>query len=164
MTPREAIFRPEAVEHYRKDRSQGDIIRLSPRWATIAFWSLLALVVVFLVVVSIARIDTYASGPAEVEDGTLTVLVPADDAEDIEPGAAIQYRVGDETTLVSVEEVRELPPDGASSGAGPVAAVTASVPEQVPEGPGTARVHTGKERMLLVFVPGLASLFGEQDA
>jgi hypothetical protein len=50
------LFRPEAVRDYTQARIRGRLLRISPRWASWAYWVLLATVVGAAVFVSVAKV------------------------------------------------------------------------------------------------------------
>jgi membrane fusion protein (multidrug efflux system) len=60
------LFREEAVQHHNAYRAQGDLLRISPRWATWAYWLLVAVMATGAVYAVIGTVYEYASGPAVV--------------------------------------------------------------------------------------------------
>ncbi|MDQ4025307.1 MAG: hypothetical protein M3217_07435 [Actinomycetota bacterium] len=170
---RQSIFRREAFEHHARGRIAGEIVRLSPRWLNIAFWSVLVLFVAGVGFAGTRTLPRSARGPAAVvEEGDAVVaLMPSRYASDIRGGMTLTFASGGISTRLTVESVGEV---GANPGrlpsslrdtpelVGPVVAVTARAPGAAlqPGTTGRAEVDLPSERLLFVLVPGLAEAFG----
>ena len=158
------IFRPEALEHRARQRGPGDVIRVAPRWVGIAFYLLVGLFVVALVVGLSIEIDRYARGQtASDARGRVVVLVPAALAPEVAPGSRVE--IGDDRAeVISVGERILYPPEiretyGLEVLAPSIAVVTSAQAASAPSG--TARVLIEREPALIALVPGLAALFGD---
>lgn len=75
---RSQLFRREALRQYASGgRSQGDLLRVAPRWASWSYWILLAVVAAGLLYSLFGTIHEYASGPAVVQlEGHTTLTAP----------------------------------------------------------------------------------------
>lgn len=60
------LFRQEAVDAYRRARTEGEVLRISPEWAKRAYWLLLLVVAVALLFSLVNRVHEYATGRAMV--------------------------------------------------------------------------------------------------
>jgi membrane fusion protein (multidrug efflux system) len=60
------LFRQEAIDAYRRARTEGEVLRISPDWARRAYWLLLAVVGVALVFALANHVHEYATGRAMV--------------------------------------------------------------------------------------------------
>src|SRR5690349_22788361 len=59
------IFREEALEyHVRGNRTQGDLLRIAPRWIDWTYWLLVAVCVASSTDMVFGRINEYATGVA----------------------------------------------------------------------------------------------------
>lgn len=145
------LFREEAVEHLRRGRGGGDVVRVAPRWTAIAFWSLLALAVTALVAAALIDVDRVRLVPAVAEAPSQTVraVVPADDAP--KPGTRAEFaltRTGDRTPVV-IQRV-----GAPQSGAVPV---NARATKPVPAGAGVLELKVGERPLLADLIPGSSS-------
>jgi membrane fusion protein (multidrug efflux system) len=90
----ESLFRKEAIEAHLGVRSEGEVLRLTPRWARFTFGLLVAGFIAAVVYAFVGNIDEYASGIAVVRvDGKseLTARVPGNVAEVlVQPGQRVQ--------------------------------------------------------------------------
>jgi biotin carboxyl carrier protein len=69
------LFRDEAVrEHTKSHAAEGDLVRLSPRWANIAYWFLAATFAIAVIVMVFGRVHEYATGTAVVRLADQTQL------------------------------------------------------------------------------------------
>src|SRR5215475_2960461 len=63
------IFREEALEyHLRGNRTQGDLLRIAPRWTHWTYWLLVAVFVAGSTYVVFGRLNEYAMGVAIIRD------------------------------------------------------------------------------------------------
>lgn len=61
------VFREQAVEHYMHGQgTDGDVLRISPRWTSWVFWLLLGLLGSAALYSVVGTLNEYASGPAVV--------------------------------------------------------------------------------------------------
>jgi hypothetical protein len=61
------IFRDEALAHHlRKWDQEGEVLRTVPSWLQKTHWVILAILIMAIAYLSVARVDEYASGPAVV--------------------------------------------------------------------------------------------------
>ena len=69
------IFREEAVAyHVRGNRTQGDLLRISPRWTNWIYWLLVAVCVVSSIYMVFGRLNDYATGVAVIRDEGRTMV------------------------------------------------------------------------------------------
>ena len=164
---RQGIFRPEALEHRARRRGQGDVIRVAPRWTTTAFYVLVGLFAIALVVSMSIEVDRFASGTAVTDgQGRVVVLLPAALAADVAPGQAVELE-GTRAEVVSWDDAVLYPAEvearfGAAVAVPSVAVVTSAPASS--ERPGTARVLIEREPVIVALVPGLKALLGGDDA
>lgn len=160
------LFRAEALEHRARLRGPGDVVRVAPRWTTVAFYALVGLFGAALVAGLTVEIDRYARGTSAVDDaGRLVVLVPAAVAPDVARGRPVHLSTGTarvveagETVLSPAEVGRRFGVDVAVPS---VAVVTSSDAEA---GGGTARVLIDRDPLIVALIPGLKALFGDERA
>jgi membrane fusion protein (multidrug efflux system) len=93
--PAAALFREEAVEHHQVGlRSEGDVLRVDPRWMRWTYRLLLAVLAGGLLFSLLARVREYASGPAVVRLGGRTDLTATVEGTvtqvDVAPGARVE--------------------------------------------------------------------------
>lgn len=164
---RSSIFRHEALEHRARSAGPGDVVRVAPRWTTLAFYGLIALFLCALAAGMLVKVDRYATGTAAVgRQGRLVVLVPSALASDIAPGRPVS--MGDLQTEVVETVPRVLYPPEVRDRyridvVAPSKVVVTNAP--APEGRlGAARVLIERESALIALVPGLQELVGSQDA
>jgi len=147
----EPLFREEAVEHLRRGRGGGDVVRVAPRWTAIAFWSLLTLAVAAVTAAAVIDVDRVRLVPAVAEAPTRTVraVVPASDAP--KPGTPAEFaltRTGDRTPIV-IQRV-----GAPQSGAAPV---VARATKPVAAGAGVLELKVGERPLLADLIPGSSS-------
>lgn len=147
----EPLVREEAVEHLRRGRGGGDVVRVAPRWTAIAFWSLLALAAGAIVAAALIDVDRVRLVPAVADAPSRTVraVVPAGDAP--KPGTRADFaltRTGDRTAVV-IQRV------GAPASGG--AAVVARATKPVPAGSGVLELKVGDRPLLADLIPGSSS-------
>src|SRR5882672_10097554 len=69
------IFREEALEyHVRGNRTQGDLLRISPRWTHWTYWLLVAVFLAGSTYVVFGRLNEYATGVAVIRDEGRTIV------------------------------------------------------------------------------------------
>ena len=161
-TQPEGLFRPEAVAHRARKRGEGDVIRVAPRWTSVAFYGLVALFVAAVVAGLVIEVDRSAQGPTVVDDeGRLVVLLPAALAPDVDPGSPVAVGGSDAEVLSSGDEVL-YPEDvrarfGVDVAAPSVVVVTSAPTDAI----GVARVLIEREPALVALIPGLKAIFGD---
>jgi hypothetical protein len=166
MSDRPDIFRPEAIEHRKRPEAPGDVVRIGPRWTTVAFWILLILFSVGVIAAAQIQVERYARGPtASDAGGRVVVLVPAALAPDVTPGSPVDIG-GTTARVVSAGETILYPTDvkeryGIDVAAPSIPLVTSASAADVEVG--TARVLVEKENLMVALVPGLKVLFGDGD-
>jgi multidrug efflux pump subunit AcrA (membrane-fusion protein) len=64
--PPPSPFRPAAIEHYQRPQRDGALLRLTPEWTRLAWWTLLGTLLTAVVYVAVAPLHQYAAGPAVV--------------------------------------------------------------------------------------------------
>lgn len=178
-------FRREAVEDYASGlRDEGEVLRLSPRWMSWTYYSLLLLIVAAAVLATVGTAETYVRGPAVVRvasDGAAIVaLLPFDPAVRLQPGGRlfVDFPAADSRavplTISAVGESLTQPADApyilgrgippAFDLSQPTVRVVAELPAAAaPTGeialedgaPATVRVPAGAERILFVLFPNL---------
>lgn len=176
VADRDSLFRPEALEHYRRGRAEGDVLRVSPRWTV---WAFLGLVLIFIAGVAytcVGTIDEVASGPARVTGNKVVALLPAGYGTVLKDGMEMKVVVGGETTTGSVVEVGDLPlsPSAAermlgrrlSSGeviSGELLAVRGELARPPAAGSNDLRaeIKVSSERIIFALVPGVKELVGD---
>src|SRR5438445_7193723 len=111
------IFREEALEyHLRGNRTQGDLLRIAPRWTHWTYWLLVAVFVAGSTYVVFGRINEYATGVAVIRDegrtmvtastrGTITSIA-------VQPGQYVEaqhvlLRLNDVQETIELERVRK---------------------------------------------------------
>ena len=114
------LFREEAVRHHRAgQRASGDVLRLSPRWAAAASWSLYAALAGCTLFAALATVDEYVAGPAVVcgaVDGvdarvprfSIVALMPGAARPDLRPGQRLRVTLAgyrDARIIAIVDEV-----------------------------------------------------------
>ena len=94
---RSDLFRREALKHYYGTRSEGDILRISPRWTDIVYWFLLAAFIVALAYGIFGHLNEYASGPAVVclSDHTEVNALKHGTVESVHVGPGVRVKKGD---------------------------------------------------------------------
>jgi hypothetical protein len=158
-----SIFRPEALEHRSRGPTAGSVVRLAPRWATMAFYALLVLFVAGVVAAATIRIDRYATGTTAVEGGRVVVLLPASLAPDVSAGNPVE--LGPEDARVQSFRNEVLYPSDARERYGvdvavpSVAVVTTAETEDSPAR--SARVLVESDPVLVALIPGLERLLGD---
>ena len=65
-SPAPQLFRTEAVAYRAQTQVVSHVLELSPRWTRVAYWLLLAVLLVAALFSVVARIHEYASGPAVI--------------------------------------------------------------------------------------------------
>ena len=159
------LFRPEALEHRASQKGSGDVVRIAPRWTTVAFYALVAAFLVAVVAMTLIEVDRYVRGAVATDDaGRLVVLVPAEQAPDVPVGALVD--LGSGTTEVVQIEARVLDPDQVAARfgmrvTGPVVAVVTSADGG--DAATIARIRVEREPVIVALVPGLKSLLGGSD-
>jgi membrane fusion protein (multidrug efflux system) len=69
------IFRKEAIEyHLGGNRTQGDLLRLSPRWTNWTYWFLVAAFMAGAIYIVFGRINEYTAGVAIIRDEGRTIV------------------------------------------------------------------------------------------
>src|SRR5215813_1046347 len=69
------IFREEAVAyHVRGNRTQGDLLRIAPRWTYWTYWLLVAVFVASSTYIVCGRLNEYATGVAVIRDEGRTLV------------------------------------------------------------------------------------------
>jgi multidrug efflux pump subunit AcrA (membrane-fusion protein) len=97
--PEPTPFRPEAVAAYKARKDEGAALQLAPRWAAIVFWVLIALVVIGVSYLCLARVNDYAEGPAVIiAEGQQPVTVRA-------PGTVSEVKVAVGDKVVAGQEL-----------------------------------------------------------
>lgn len=61
------IFRQEALEHHSNAHSEAHLLHLTPYWARLCYWLLLAICSMALCYAVLGRVNEYASGTAVIE-------------------------------------------------------------------------------------------------
>ncbi|MCI0388646.1 MAG: hypothetical protein MOB07_07745 [Acidobacteria bacterium] len=75
MRSKSTIFREEALEyHFRGSRTQGDLLRLCPRWVNWTYWLLMAVLVAGSIYALFGRVNEYATGAAVIRDEGRTIV------------------------------------------------------------------------------------------
>lgn len=64
--PRPTPFRAAAIAHYLRPQRDGALLRLTPEWTRLAWWTLIAAAATAAVYLAVAPIHQYAAGPAVV--------------------------------------------------------------------------------------------------
>ena len=166
MTDRPDIFRPEAIEHRKRPEAPGDLVRIGPRWTTVAFWILLLLFAAGIAVATQIQVERYARGPTASDAlGRVVVLVPAALAPDVAPGSPVDTGgttgevVSAGETVLYPTEVKERYGIDVAAPSIPLVTSASNAEAEV----GTARVLVEKENLLVALVPGLKVLFGDGD-
>lgn len=157
------IFRPEALEHRARRRDgAGSVVRLAPRWATTAFYLLVALFLAAVAAASVIEIDRYASGTTAMDGGRVVVLLPASLAPEVAVGNRVE--LGAETARVaSFKDEVLYPPDareryGVEVAVPSVAVVTTAGGHSETT---SARVLVESDPVIVALIPGLEPLFGD---
>lgn len=92
-----SIYREQAVEAYGEGDSEGQVIRISPRWMDRIFWVLLFSIVGAFAFAALVDVPTYSEGPAVVQLGKDVEVAAATSGHLtrmlVEPGATV--RAGD---------------------------------------------------------------------
>ncbi len=111
------IFREEALAyHVRGNHTQGELLRISPRWTSWTYWLLVVVCVASFIYLVFGRINEYATGVAVIRDegrtmvtastgGTITAIA-------VQPGqhvAAQQelLRLNDVQETIELERLRK---------------------------------------------------------
>jgi membrane fusion protein (multidrug efflux system) len=111
------IFREEALEyHVRGNRTQGDLLRIAPRWTNWTYWLLVAVFVAGSAYVIFGRLNEYATGVAVIRDegrtmvtastgGTITSIA-------VQPGQYVEanqvlLRLNDVQETIELERLRK---------------------------------------------------------
>ena len=69
------IFREEALEyHVRGNRTQGDLLRISPRWTHWTYWLLVAVLVAGSTYIVFGHLNEYATEFAVIRDEGRTMV------------------------------------------------------------------------------------------
>lgn len=100
MEERPTLFRKESMERIQSPEQLNDYMHVTNP----AMWIVLAAVIILLVGMLVwsasAKIDSFASGSAQVEDGVMVVLFDdAQQAENVEAGMTVT--VGETETVIS---------------------------------------------------------------
>ncbi len=160
------IFRPEALQHRARQTGPGDVVRVTPRWTTAAFYVLIFLFLVALIAVATVEIDRYARGPLGSDrQGRVVVLVPAALAGDVAAGQPVDLS-GTSARVVSsggsaIDPQQVSKRYGVDVATASVAVVTSAVPS--PSRRGSGRILVAREPVIVALVPGLSALFGNDD-
>lgn len=163
-TPKDGLFRAEALEHQAQAQGPGAPVRIAPSWISRAFYGLIALLIASIAAGSLIQIQRYATGiPAWDSEGRVVVLIPAALASDVVAGNAVDLG-GERTQVISSGSSVVYPPE-ASSRYG-VAITTPSLVVTTaarPQGPTaeTARVFLGSEPAIVALIPGLKGVLGD---
>src|SRR4051794_32661130 len=100
--PDRTIFRPSAVEAYRRSTEQAVVPKLIS-WPGVAVgWFLLAVLVAALTAAWAARVPPYVSAAGVIGAGdrgaattrAVTLLLPSGEADRLRPGQPVQVRAG----------------------------------------------------------------------
>ena len=75
--PDQRLFREEALRAHADPRAEGDVVRISPRWAAATFWFLVVMASAGLLFAVIGHVREYATGPAVVRVSGHTELTAA---------------------------------------------------------------------------------------
>lgn len=161
---REQLFRREALEHRATAAVSGGVLRVAPRWTSVAFYVLVGFFVVAVVTASIVRIPRYVQGTiAAGRDGGSVLLVPAALTSRIEDGGTLGID-GTTVTVLDVGSVIEPAQVRRSHDAdvtGPSVAVAVSGAALRPGA--SVKVLIDREAVLVSLIPGLGSLLGGSD-
>jgi hypothetical protein len=95
MTPPSGLFRQEAVEFHTGQQRPDGVLRVDPRWTRWAYWLVLALLVVGVIVTATAHTSETTSGPAliDVQERTFVALVPGAASPELQPGQTVRLDV-----------------------------------------------------------------------
>ncbi len=177
----EALLPREDLRGHRdpagqRQRSQGQLVPVSPRWTGRAYWVLLALVAAGLLGSAQVRVGEFARGPAVVRGQTVEAVVPAAFASELRAGLPLELALpGRAPVTVTIGSTGpELTGAGAASrllgtdvtraGLPPgtllVARATVAREITVVEA-GTASVQVGSQRLIVTLVTGLAPGTGD---
>lgn len=108
------IFRAEAVAASQARRQRGDVVRVSPAWASWSYWVLLGVLVAAGVYAGVGRIDEYSAGPALVRStGRAEITAPTGGTVQhlaVEPGQRVEAgqllgRLHDAAEVAELERV-----------------------------------------------------------
>ncbi len=172
MTDPALIFRAEALRSWEAQPPPAGTPRARPRWITGAYWALLSLVAVGLVVATLVRVPEVARGPAVVHGGTLEAAVPAAFASDLHPGMPLTLTLpgrGPVTVAVTATGPEVAGAAAASrllhtsiTGVGPapgaLLVVQAAAPPHAADGAtGTASVQVSSQPLIVTLATGLVS-------
>jgi multidrug efflux pump subunit AcrA (membrane-fusion protein) len=112
-----AVFREEAMEsHLRGNRTQGDLLRLSPRWTTWTYWLLVAVFLASSIYMVFGRINEYATGVAVIRDEGRTMVTARSGgivtAIAVQPGQHVEtnqelLRFNDAQETIELEQLRQ---------------------------------------------------------
>ena len=175
-SPRDPLFREEAVSDYLQARTRGQLLRISPAWTSWAFAVVVAAAVTAAIFASTAHLDQWVRGTAVVldRDGAreAVAFLPAADRALLAAGQPLLIRLeGEQTPLrLTVERVvQEIVGPSAVRGAfgdaadlvslvGPSVLLRAAVPaadtaSAPPGATGTAEVRVGRRTLLDALLP-----------
>ncbi len=142
-----SIFRTDALEHRTQRAERGDVLRAAPPWTTWAFYALVGVFIVGIILASTIRLDRAVLGIAALDDsGRVVVLRPVGSLGDIAPGQVVQLG-GISAEVVSFD--------------GTVVVTSATGDRGVGM---TARIIVGSDPAITALVPGLRTLLGGEDA
>jgi hypothetical protein len=147
------LFREEAVEHVRRARGGGDVVRIAPPWTEIAVWALAALAVGALAASAIVRVDRLRLVPAVAQGGSRVVqaAVPEDAAGRLRPGARTTFALTETGDRVGVRVTRLGAPQGHA------VPVLARADHVTRGGAGVLEVKVGDRPLISQLVPGSSS-------
>ena len=167
MTPddkseRGSIFRDEALAQREAERGPGGVLRIAPKWATAAFYLLVAFLALGVLAGTLIRIERKIPGVVASTDVTsAAVIVPASTAGDLGPGIEVSWegRSAEVTAVTGVMSPDEIEAHYGTDVAVPSIGLETSEP--VSNEGATAQVVVDSEPAIVALVPGLESLFGD---
>ena len=152
------LFREEAVEHIRRERGGGDVVRIAPRWTSIAVWALGAIALAGLVAASLIQVDQVRLVPAVADTGSRVVraVVPEGTGVAVRPGLRAQFSLTETGDRVDVRITRVGAPQGVGSGPRAIP-VLARADAPSAGGAGVLELKVGQRPLIAQIIPGSSS-------
>jgi hypothetical protein len=144
-------FRAEAIEHHRRRRGSGAVLRVAPRWTRWAFWALVAVAVAALLVTALVRVDRERFVPATIAGAEVRAVLPP--GIDVKTGDAVRLVPGVQGAKAVDARIVSVGRPGEGGGV----PVTARAVRPVAARAGVLRVRDGSRSLLMDLVPGHAS-------
>jgi hypothetical protein len=135
----EPLFREEAVEHVRRGRGTGDVVRVAPRWTEVALWTLAALFAAALLASALIRVDRVRLVPAVAQGAQVRAAA----APGLRPGIRATFANTATGARVGVRVIRV-----------DTQRVLAQTDAPVPGGAGVLELKDGDRPLIAQLVPG----------